>query len=136
MSETELTTTEMFHEIPVRIVHGEKGPMIPLVDIAYGIGYDRISLHRLYKRNSELFENYHGVVVMTAGATEQEHLCFTRDGVIGILMKLDYRRIKIQLYGCIRELLKNLSQTVIMTSWDELRSVRHFFLIQSRVIAW
>lgn len=91
-----LITTETFHEIPVRIVQGENGPMIPLVDIAQGIGYERQTLRHLYERNEELLNNYSQGVMMTApgSVAPTEHICLTRDGISGILVKVEYKRIK------------------------------------------
>lgn len=93
---SDLITTETFHEIPVRIVQGETGPVIPLVDIAHGIGYDPYALIRIYERNSETLQKYTQTVMMTTGdqVAPIEHVCFSRDGVLAILMKLDTARIK------------------------------------------
>lgn len=91
-----LITTETFHEIPVRIVQGEKGPMIPLVDIAYGIGYARQNVHSLFERNSELLKDDSQDIIMITDdqVAPSPHTCLTRDGVIGLLMKMDYLRIR------------------------------------------
>lgn len=91
-----LITTETFHEIPVRIVQGENGPIIPLVDIAHGIDHDPYELIRMYERNLELLKDDSQTVMMTTGnqVAERGHVCLTRDGVIGILMKMDYRRVR------------------------------------------
>lgn len=93
-----LITTETFHEIPVRIVQGENGPMIPLVDIAEGIGYARQNILSLFERNSELLKDDAQDIVMITGdqAAPTPHTCLSRDGVIGLLMKTDYLRIKDQ----------------------------------------
>ena len=91
-----LITTETFHEIPVRIVQGENGPMIPLVDIAVGIGYSKQAINQLYERNLELLKDDSQDNVMITGdqVTATPHICLTRDGVIGLLMKTNYQRIK------------------------------------------
>lgn len=90
----ELVTTETFQEIPVRIVQGEKDRMIPLVDIARAVGYDDRVLRLHIDREPALFEGMEGrIVTMTPGGP-QEVRCLTRDGVIGILMKLSSARIK------------------------------------------
>ena len=91
-----LITTETFHEIPVRIVQGETGPMIPLVDIAHGLGYDSQVIIRLYERNRELLEKYSQPTIMATGdqVAPVSHICLSRDGVLGLTMKLDYLRTK------------------------------------------
>lgn len=91
-----LITTETFHEIPVRIVQGETGPMIPLVDIADGIGYAKQNILSLFERNSELLkEDSQDIIIITGDqVAPTPHTCLTRDGVIGLLMKTDYQRIK------------------------------------------
>ncbi len=91
---SDLVTTEKFQEIPVRIVQGEKDRMIPLVDIARAVGYDDRVLRSHIDREPALFAGMEGrIVTMTPGGP-QEVRCLTRDGVIGILMKLSSSRIK------------------------------------------
>jgi hypothetical protein len=51
-----IIATETFHEIPVRILQTERGPVIPLVDIAHGIDHDPYELIRIFERNSEVIE--------------------------------------------------------------------------------
>jgi len=91
-----LITTETFYEIPVRIVQGDIGPMIPLVDIADGIGYAKQNILSLFERNSELLKEDSQDIIMITGdqVAPTPHTCLTRDGVIGLLMKTDYQRIK------------------------------------------
>jgi hypothetical protein len=98
MTGTEIVKTEWFtfekDSKPVRIVKGEKEPMIPLVDIAGALGYDRTSLNQMLDRNKDLFDGMRGVVVVHTPGGPQEHSCLNRDGVVGLLMKLDYHRIR------------------------------------------
>jgi len=93
---SDVILTETFHEIPVRIIQGENGPMIPLVDIAHGIGYTPQTLTQLYERNSKLLDNYSQRCMIHApgSVAPVEHLCLSRDGITGILIKIDYRRVK------------------------------------------
>jgi hypothetical protein len=83
--------------IPIRIARRtyDDLPSIPINDIADGIDYDRSTLRQLYQRNKKLLIEFSGKVMIPSkdGGT-QPHLCLTREGVIGILMKLDYNRIK------------------------------------------
>ena len=87
-------STETFYDIPVRVVHHEGTPMIPLVDIAMALNYDRGNMTRLLKRNAELFEPYKGLVQMTTPGGIQELVCLSEEGVVGLLMKMDYSRVK------------------------------------------
>lgn len=87
--------TEMFHEIPVRIVKRGKDAMFPVADIASGIGYDRSVLINLMSRNKENFDEYKGYVVMThPSGGPQEMVCLTRDGVIALVLALGLGHIK------------------------------------------
>jgi hypothetical protein len=86
---------EQFRNKPVRIIRrAPKDAMIPVNDIADALGYDRQPIHNIVKRNSELFEPLKGIIVTMTPGGPQETLCLNRDGVIGLLMKLDYNRIK------------------------------------------
>jgi prophage antirepressor-like protein len=90
----DLILTAHFQEIPIRIVQREKDRMIPLVDIARALDYDRGSLTHMLKKHEALFEGMKGVVLMTTPGGMQKSICLTRDGVIGLLMKMDYQRAK------------------------------------------
>ena len=91
---TDLITTETFQDIPVRIVQHEKDRLIPLVDIARAIGYDRKSIRLHIDREPALFEGMEGRVVTLTPGGQQEVRCLTRDGVLGLLMKLSASRIR------------------------------------------
>src|SRR5574343_1341735 len=91
---TDNVLTETFYDIPVRIVHHEGTPMIPLVDIAAALNYDRGNMTKLLKRNAELFEPYKGMVKSTTPGGIQELVCLSEEGVVGLLMKMDYSRVK------------------------------------------
>lgn len=89
----ELITTENFHNIPVRIITRDIGRLIPLNDIADGINYDRSGLHKIVKRNKQFWE-FTCMVVTSMTGQRREQLCLTRDGIIGLLMRLDIEKIK------------------------------------------
>jgi len=92
-----LVTTDAFMGIPIRIARRtpDNLPSIPINDIADGIDYDRSTLRQLYQRNEDLLKEFSGkVMIPTTDGGIQSHICLTREGVIGILMKLDYNRIK------------------------------------------
>ena len=89
--------TDTFMGIPIRIARRtfDNLPSIPINDIADGIDYDRSTLRQLYQRNEDLLKEFSGkVMIPTTDGGMQPHVCLTREGVIGILMKLDYNRIK------------------------------------------
>jgi hypothetical protein len=85
---------EQFKNKPIRIVRRSKEVMVPLNDIADAIEYDRKSLRNIIDRNNEVFKHFKGRVIMTSPGGSQETICLSRDGVLGLLMKLDYHRIK------------------------------------------
>jgi prophage antirepressor-like protein len=91
----DLVKNEQFHGIPVRVIMHEEQAVIPLNDIADGIGIDRSSLHKLLKRNEDILGEFVSMVIMTSEAGPRETICLTRDGVTGILMKMDYNRSKL-----------------------------------------
>jgi hypothetical protein len=92
----DLIKNEGFQGISVRVIQHEGRAMIPLNDIAKGIGYARNNLQALYDRNSDLLKEHAQDIVMITGdqVAPTPHICLNRDGVIGILMKLDFLRIK------------------------------------------
>jgi len=70
--------------------------MIPLNDIVDGIGYARSSLHKVVKRNPKQFKRYTCMCVTPTHLGYHDHetlVCLTRDGVIGLLMRLDVEKI-------------------------------------------
>ncbi|MDF9412955.1 hypothetical protein E1B06_14815 [Brevibacillus laterosporus] len=85
---------EQFREKQVRIVRkSSKEAMIPINDIADAIDYERSTLHKLLKRNEEVLGRFKGMVITPTPGGPQEILSLNRDGVLGLLMKLDYHRI-------------------------------------------
>lgn len=86
---------EQFHGKDIRIIHKpDKNAMIPVNDIADALGYDRQPIHSIIKRYTELFEPLQGIIVTMTPGGPQNTLCLKRDGVVGLLMRLDYNRIK------------------------------------------
>jgi len=92
----ELTvTTEIFKDIPVRIVRMGKDRVIPVNDIADGIGYDRDNLRRMLVKNKEQFQPYMvNVIIPSSDGNEHSSNGLLRDGVFGVFMKLQSGRIK------------------------------------------
>jgi len=91
----DLIKIEQFQDTPVRVVKINGLDMIPVIDIADSIGYDRTNLTKMFSRNAGFFdaENKGMVAMMTTGG-EQKLDCLTRDGVIGLLWLVDLLRIK------------------------------------------
>lgn len=97
MSDSALIKSEQFMGIEIRIIETDPlRPVIPLVDIAHGIGYAPNKLAELYERNQELLKDDAQTTMMVTGeqVAAIPHICLTREGIIGIMMKLDYLRIK------------------------------------------
>lgn len=92
--DTHIVKTELFHDIPVRIVDVDGIPMIPVADIVTALGYDRGNISRLMKRNNDLFTPYKGIVNLTTPGGIQEMVCLDDTGVVALLLKMDYSRIK------------------------------------------
>ena len=94
---------ETFEGAPVQIITVEHGgktePMIPLSEIAEKIGHERRHLWTVYKRHEETLSEYTSVLIMRTERKDglcqsYNQLCFNRDGLIGLLMKLSVKRIK------------------------------------------
>jgi hypothetical protein len=90
----DLILTTHFQEVPVRIIQREKDRMIPLVDIATALGHDIRVLRAQIDRNPALFEGLEGRLVIASPGGMQETRCLTRDGVLGLMMRLDTSRVK------------------------------------------
>ena len=86
---------EKFQDKHVRFVRqSPKEVMVPLNDIADALEYDRSVLHRLFKRNEMVLGRFSSMTIMVTEAGARETLCLTRDGLNGLLMKLDFNRIR------------------------------------------
>jgi len=94
MTAQEVITLEQFRDIPIRCVIADGKPMIPVVDIANAVQMDRGNMSKLLKRNERLFDEYKGVVDITTPGGVQSLVCLTRDGVMGLLFKVDAIRSK------------------------------------------
>ncbi len=92
--QTQLIKTETFKDIPVRIVDHNGINRIPIVDIVAALDYDRSNITRLMKRNEELFSPYKGIVRMTTPGGDQDLVCLSETGIVGLLIKMDYTRVK------------------------------------------
>lgn len=93
--------------VELRVVESPIGKVVPVVDIAKAIGYGQINLDRILGNNSELFSETLIAVTATSvfeqksskntnyeRSQEFEVKALNSYGVVGLLMKLDYNRIK------------------------------------------
>ncbi|MDD3984007.1 MAG: hypothetical protein PHU54_08730 [Candidatus Omnitrophica bacterium] len=85
---------EDFHGLAVRIVNPNTFPTIPLNDVAEGIGADRSGFRKLANRNHELIKEDISKVIISSSRGPMETICISRDGIIVLLSKVDYLRIK------------------------------------------
>lgn len=91
-------TTEWFNfgkdSRAVRVLESDEQKWMPVVDIASAIGYDRGGISKILDNNDELFSGMKGNVVTATPGGSQSHVCLNHDGVIGLVMKMNYSRIK------------------------------------------
>jgi hypothetical protein len=85
---------EQFQDIPIRCVSDDGKQMIPVVDIANAVQMDRGNLTKLLNHHSRFFDEYKGVVKTTTAGGVQSLVCLTRDGVMGLLFKVNPGRSK------------------------------------------
>lgn len=86
---------EQFKDKQVRIIRSiPRGAEVPVNDIADALEYDRSALRQLLERNEEVLGRFKGKVIITSPGGPQETICLNRDGVLGLLMKIEFKRIK------------------------------------------
>lgn len=86
---------EQFRDKQVRVIRNiPNRAEMPINDIADAIDYDRKALRNMVHRNNDIFGMFTGRVIMTSPSGSQETMTLTRDGVIGLLVKLDHKRVK------------------------------------------
>ena len=81
-----------FNGMPIRLYQTEKGYVIPINDIAKGLSMDDANIRIILNRNTELFKSYVSYVTLLTSKSGK-NICLTRDGVIGLLMKISYNRL-------------------------------------------
>lgn len=101
-----------FEGRPVRLVTRDEEVLVPLPDIARALDYNKEALWRVIERSADVFEQ--GIVVTTIPSEggPQETTCLTRDGVVGLLMKLSTGRIR---DAAKRRLVVNFQRWAIQT---------------------
>jgi len=81
---------ENFNGVPMRLYKTEKGYVMPLIDIAKGLHTNWDAVNKIVIRNEELFNDY---LYNPHDILSDELKSLTRDGVIGLLMKISYNRL-------------------------------------------
>jgi len=81
---------ENFNGVPMRLYKTEKGYVVPLIDIAKGLHTNWDAVNKIIIRNEELFSDY---LYNPHDILSDELKSLTRDGVIGLLMKISYNRL-------------------------------------------
>ena len=80
---------------PVRLVNVNGEVVMPLPDIAEALKYDKKTLRNIVDRNMDVFETCRVVTTLQdKDGRGHKSTCLTRDGVVGLLMKLATSRIK------------------------------------------
>jgi hypothetical protein len=84
---------EKFNNMTMRLYKTTKGYVVPVVDISSALGADRQLIHQLLDNYKELFEDFLVNVTLTNKQGSHPDKCLTKDGVIGLLMKISYKRL-------------------------------------------
>ena len=84
---------EEFNNIPMRLYMTEKGYVVPINNIAKALNSDSQMFHQLLHNYKELFETWRINVTLKGEKSTVRNTCLTRDGVIGLLMKISYNRL-------------------------------------------
>ena len=85
---------EIFNNIPMRLYKTEKGYVIPISCIYKALNLTSQSIYDLLSNYKELFEPYlTSVTLVKSEKGNPNRTCLTRDGVIGLLMKISYNRL-------------------------------------------
>lgn len=74
----------------LRIIQTADGPVVPIVDIAAGIGYTRSAISKMLKRYPEAFNGLSVIQPVETGSRGVQHMiCLTREGVDQLLIRLE-----------------------------------------------
>ena len=87
---TKIYIEENFNNMAVRLIKTEKGYAMSIVDIAKALHTSWDTINEIIKRNNELFEEF---IVLPSNVTLDNRKSLTKDGVIGLLMKISYQRL-------------------------------------------
>lgn len=82
---------ENFKNIKIKMYKTEEGYVVPITDIAGAILYDRQSIRDLINRNKDLFK-YFTVSITLSDKKNTKCTCLTKEGIIGLIMKINISR--------------------------------------------
>lgn len=81
---------EKFNNIDIDVIDTEKGKVIPVSNIYNALGLSRQAIYQLLDRNKELFYG----MVFNINMGDGDRICVNKEGIIGLLMKMQYERLK------------------------------------------
>ncbi|MCD3340421.1 phage antirepressor N-terminal domain-containing protein, partial [Clostridium botulinum] len=81
---------EKFNNIDIDVIDTEKGRVIPVSNIYNALGLSRQAVHQMLSRNKELFDG----MVFNINMGDGDKICVNKEGIIGLLMKMQYERLK------------------------------------------
>jgi predicted DNA-binding protein YlxM (UPF0122 family) len=81
-----------FNGIKMRLYKSDYGYVVPITDICNALKVSKQSVNQLLIRNQKLFEEYVVNVTLTTSKSGL-NTCLTRDGVIGLIMKIGYNKL-------------------------------------------
>lgn len=106
----------MFMDIPVRILQTHGTRLMPVNDIADGIGYDHSTMRKLLESHSDILEKYEEQISVPSASGSQKTRCLSPFGVIGLLFAVQHKRVKdVAKRERIREFKEFAIQTVCST---------------------
>ncbi|MCD3276694.1 phage antirepressor N-terminal domain-containing protein [Clostridium botulinum] len=79
-----------FNNIDIDVIDTEKGRVIPVSSIYNALGLSRQAIHQMLDRNKELFDG----MVFNINMGDGDKICVNKEGIIGLLMKMQYERLK------------------------------------------
>jgi hypothetical protein len=81
-----------FNGLKIRLYKTKYGYVIPITDICNALKVSKQAVRQLINKNIRLFENWVVNVTFTTSSSGL-NTCLTRDGVIGLIMKIGYNRL-------------------------------------------
>ncbi|KGM93573.1 hypothetical protein IRP63_14040 (plasmid) [Clostridium botulinum] len=79
-----------FNNIDIDVIDTEYGRVIPVSNIYNALGLSRQAIHQMLDRNKELFNG----MVFNINMGDGDKICVNKEGIIGLLMKMQYERLK------------------------------------------
>jgi hypothetical protein len=81
---------EKFNNIPLKLIKTEIGYVMSIKDIAKALHTSWDAINKIITRNEEVFND---LVFYPSDVTSYDCKSLTRDGIIGLLMKISYQRL-------------------------------------------